>query len=77
LTAASATTIHAGVVVGWSIFQSRKILCRAVRFYGAGVIIPKPGANPTIVNCNFSVVKIDNTTNSPVRLENKKFFLNY
>jgi hypothetical protein len=32
-----------------------------------------PGANPTIVSCNASAVKIDNATGSLVRFENKIF----
>jgi hypothetical protein len=35
----------------------------------------KPGANPTIVNCNASAVKIYNTISSLVRFGNKNIFL--
>jgi hypothetical protein len=34
-----------------------------------------PGANPAIVSYNASVVKILNATSSPVRSENKTFFV--
>jgi hypothetical protein len=37
-------------------------------------MLPKPGANPTIVSYNTSVVKIYNAMISLVRLENKNTF---
>jgi hypothetical protein len=36
-----------------------------------------PGANPTIVSYDASVVKIYNATGSLVRLKNKKSFVNF